>query len=210
MSRAPEREGKGHPWEEPATLGSLLESFRPRLQRMVSLRLDPRVRRRMDSSDILQEAFVEVTRRLGEYETDAGLSFFVWVRLVTGQKLVDLHRQHLGAEKRDVRREVFPAAPMPASSISLARAISDHSPTPSQQLVREEQQERLRAALDGMKESDREILMLRHFEHLSNEECAEVLGVTPSGAKLRHMRAAKRLREVLREYPDLADGLGSS
>ena len=209
MSLAPEREGGGRPWEEPSALGPLLESYRPRLRRMVSLRLDPRVRRRVDSSDILQEAFVEVTRRLDEYEGDAGLSFFVWVRLVTGQKLVDLHRQHLGAEKRDVRREILPAAPMPASSISLARAIIDHSPTPSQRLMREEQQERLRAALDGMKESDREILMLRHFERLSNEECAEVLGLTPSGAKLRHMRAATRLREVLREYPDLGDGLGA-
>lgn len=205
---APERRGEGHPWEEATALGSMLESYRPRLQRMVSLRLDPRVRRRVDSSDILQEAFVDVTRRLGEYRPDAGLSFFVWVRLVTGQKLVDLHRQHLGAEKRDVRREIFPAAPVPASSISLARAIVDHSPTPAQRLVRGEQQERLRAALDGMEESDREILMLRHFERLSNEECAEILGLTPSGAKQRHMRAALRLREVLREYPDLADGLG--
>lgn len=191
-------------------LGPLLESFRPRLKRMVSLRLDPRVRRRVDSSDILQEAFVEVTRRLEEYRADPRLPFFLWVRLVTAQKLVDLHRHHVEAEKRDVRRELLDGALAPATSISLARAIVDQSLTPSQALIREEQQQRLREALEGMKEIDREILMLRHFERLSNEECAQVLGLTPSGAKLRHMRAASRLREILREYPDLAGDLGGA
>jgi RNA polymerase sigma-70 factor (ECF subfamily) len=188
-------------------LGSVLEGYRGRLQHMIALRLDPRLRRRFDSSDVIQEAFVDVMRRFEEYRACSEMSFFLWVRLLTSQKLMEFHRRHLGAEKRDVRREVAARSYPEASSISLARALVDQGSSPSQALVRKEREERLREALEKVKEVDREILMLRHFERLSNDECADVLGLSPSGTNVRHWRAAKRLREILAEHHDLLDGL---
>ena len=187
-------------------LGAVLEDYRGRLRHMISLRLDPRLRRRFDSSDVIQEAFVDVTRRFEEYRASPKMSFFLWVRLLTTQKLMEFHRRHLGAEMRDVRREVAARSYPEASSISLARAIVDQGSSPSQALVRKEREERLREALEKVKEVDREILMLRHFERLSNDECAEILGLSSSGTYVRHWRAAKRLREILCEQPDLLEG----
>ena len=92
------------PSVEAHQLGGLLEGYRARLRRMVSLRLDPRLRRRVDSSDVIQEAFVDVTRRLEEYRSTPKMPFYLWVRLLTAQKLMEFHRRHLGAQRRDVRR----------------------------------------------------------------------------------------------------------
>ena len=187
----------------PWNLGALLEGFRPQLRRMVSLRLDPRLRHRFDSSDVLQEAFVEVTRRFEEYRARQDMPFSLWVRLITAQKLAEFHRRHLGTKMRDVRREEVRPAYSDTSSVSLARAIVAQADSPSQILVRKEQEERVRAALERMKAIDREILLLRHFEQLSTDECAHVLGLSPQGASTRHLRAAKRLHEILSEQTDL-------
>ena len=183
----------------PADLGPHFESFRPRLKRMVSLRLDPRLRRRIDSSDVLQETFAVATQRFAEYLGSPAVPFYVWVRQLAFQKLLDAQRRHLGATRRDVRREVAGNEPeaLEGTSASLARALTDAGPTPSEAAARKEQEQRLQTALDGMKEADREILLLRYFERLSNEECACALGISISAAKLRHLRAAKRLREIL-------------
>lgn len=195
------------PSVEAHQLGGLLEGYRPRLRRMVSLRLDPRLRRRVDSSDVIQEAFVDVTRRLEEYRSTPKMPFFLWVRLLTAQKLMEFHRRHLGAEKRDVRREVAAPSHYEASSVALARAIVDEGTSPSGALLRKELEQSLRDALEKVKETDREILMLRHFERLSNEECAQVLGLSLSGTKLRHLRAMKRFREILRTTTDISEDL---
>ena len=202
-----EKTEEGEQAPDSADLGALLESFRPRLRRMVSLRLDPRLRRRVDSSDVLQEAFVDVARRFDEHRASPDLPFFLWVRFLTAQKLVELHRRHAGAEMRDVRREVAGLDTPEATSASLARAFVDDGDTPAQILMREEHEQKLQEALEKLKPNDREILMLRHFERLAYDECARVLGIQLSAAKVRHLRAAKRLREVLREYPELPDGL---
>lgn len=191
-----------------ADLGPHLESFRPRLKRMVSLRLDPRLRRRVDSSDVLQETFAVATQRFAEYRGSPVVPFYVWVRQLAFQKLLDAQRRHLGAARRDVRREVAENEPEPeGTSASLARALIDAGPTPSEAVARKEQEQQLQAALDGMKEVDREILLLRYFERLSNEECACALGISISAAKLRHLRAAKRLREILGTRTGLSEDL---
>ena len=176
-------------------------------RRMVSLRLDPRLRRRIDSSDVIQESFLDVTRRLEEYRGAPDMPFFVWVRFLTAQKLLEVHRRHMDAEKRDVRREVAGPGYPEATSVSLARALVDSETSPSEALARKEDQERLRSALDRMSEIDREILLLKHFEQLSNEECAAVLELSLSGAISRHVRAVNRLREILRADPDLEEEL---
>ena len=190
---------------DPETLGDLLERYRPRLRRLVSLRLDPRLRRRVDSSDVLQEAFVDATRRFDAYRAAPKLPFYLWLRLLTAQKLTEFHRRHMGAHKRDVRLER--AGSEEASSVSLAQALASNSASPSQVALREERAEQLHGALERMKPIDREVLMLRHFERLSNEDCAHVLGLSSSGAKLRHLRAVRRLREVVRVHTDLPDDL---
>jgi len=192
------REEKG---VDPAAVGGLLEDYRARLRRMVDVRIDPRLRGRVDPSDVLQEAFVEVTRRLDEYRRAPDAPFFIWVRFLTGQKLLEFHRRHFGAAKRDVRREAARAvADFPdATSASLAGLLVDGGTSPSGAAARAEEQERLRELLESMKPVDREVLVLRHFEQLSNDETAEVLGLSRAGASLRYTRAAKRLGDLFGE-----------
>ena len=188
-----------HPENKDHQLGDLLAEFRPRLRRMVTLRLDPRLSARVDASDVVQEAYVEVSRRMQAYQASE-MPFFLWVRQITNQKLIDLHRKHMGAVRRDVRREVRLSGPGLSSSISLARALARDSSSPSGRAIRAERLDRLRQALENMKEIDREILLLRHFEDLTFPECGLVLGITTGAAKVRHLRAAGRLGEVLRQH----------
>jgi RNA polymerase sigma-70 factor (ECF subfamily) len=179
-----------------ANFQELLERFRPRLERMLAVRLDPRLARRVDLEDVLQEVLVTVVRRRGDYLARRPMPFFLWVRAVAGQILVDVHRRHLGSARRDAAREVELGMPTP-SVRTLAGALVDPGPTPTKSLTRLEALERVSAALERMDEADREVLVLRYFEGLSNEESAAVLGLTPSGAKKRHVRALTRLRSAL-------------
>jgi RNA polymerase sigma-70 factor (ECF subfamily) len=185
-----------HQIPSPESLGPLFEEYRPRLGRMVAMRLDPRLLRRVEVCDVLQEAFLEVTRRLDEYRSSRSTPFFLWVRFLTGQKLLEIHRRHLETDRRDRNREVSPQFPA-ASSASMARALLDPGPTPSEVAVQAEEGQHLKEALDRLDEADREILVLRYFERLSNEEAAQVLGLTPSGAKQRLLQAMRRIKNVL-------------
>jgi RNA polymerase sigma-70 factor (ECF subfamily) len=170
---------------------------------MVAVRLDPRVRRRIDVADVLQEAFLEVSRRLPEYLEKRPMPFFLWVRLLTGQKLSDLHDHHLGTRRRDAAQEVPRGGVPAATSVSLAGAFVDPGSGPVRASMRKEALEKVQAALEKLDEVDREILALRYFERLSNDETAAVLGMTPSGAKKRHARALVRLRGELPHMEDL-------
>ncbi len=178
------------------SVGAMLEQFRPRLERMLALRMDPSLRRRVEVGDVLQEAYVEVLRRLDEYRASGSTPFFLWVRFLAGQKLHDVHRRHLGAGRRDRHKEIstpFPAA----SSQSLAKALLDPASSPSEVAAHAEEQQHLQAALERLDETDREILVLRYFELLSNEETAQVLGLSVPGAKKRHVRALGYLKAAL-------------
>lgn len=177
-------------------LGALLEEFRPRLERMLELRLDQRLRRRVEVADVLQEAYLDVARRLEEYRATRSMPFFLWVRFLVGQKLLEVHRRHLDTDRRDRNREVSPQFPA-ASSASMALALLDPAPSPSEVVARAEEHGRLQEALDRLDENDREVLVLRYFEQLSNEEAAQVLGLTPSGAKQRHLQAMRRIKVAL-------------
>ena len=183
-----------------ARLAERLEALRDRLRRMVALRLDPRLRGRVDASDVIQEAFVEATIRAPRYASERKLPFLVWVRFLTVQKLAQFHRRHLGARQRDVRREA-PIRDMlgpQASSIVAAEVLAAGGASPSQHMIVEERRSLVAAVLDSLSEDEREILVLRHFEGLSNRECAGVLGLTDSGASRRYLRAARRFGESAR------------
>jgi RNA polymerase sigma-70 factor (ECF subfamily) len=190
-------------------LADLFTRYRSRLKRMVKLRLDPRVQGRVDPSDIVQDAYLETSRKLDEYLRDPKLPFFLWLRLLTGQKLALAHRQHLGVQARAAGREVslFRGALPEASSAALAAQLLGRLTTPSQAAMKAEVKIRIQEALNGMDAIDREVLTLRHFEQLSNAETALVLGIKEPAACNRYVRALDRLRGILSGMPGGLGGL---
>jgi RNA polymerase sigma-70 factor, ECF subfamily len=180
-------------------LEQILTRYRGRLKRMVKLRLDPRVQGRVDPSDVVQEAYLEVSQRLNDYLREPKIPFFLWLRLMTGQKLALEHRKHLGVQARNAAREVslhhgaYPAA----SSAALAAQLMGRISTPSKAAMRADLRVRVQEALNRMEPLDREVLALRHFEQLSNAETALVLGVKETAACNRYVRALERLRMIL-------------
>ena len=186
-----------------AALGALFAHYRDRLRQMVRLRLDRRVAGRLDASDVLQEAYLDVARRFPEYAAAPAVPFYVWLRSLTGQKLIDLHRQHLGAKMRDAGQEValYRGALPQASSASLAQQLLAGLTSPTQAAVRAEMQLKLQEALNGMDPTDREVVVLRHFEELNNVETAAVLGIEPPAARKRYLRAIRRLKALLDRVP---------
>ncbi|MBI3409189.1 MAG: sigma-70 family RNA polymerase sigma factor [Planctomycetes bacterium] len=190
---------------DPSALGELFGLHRDRLRRMIQLRLDHRLRGRLDPSDVLQEAFLEFAQSLPAYVNNQEAPFYLWLRCIAGRKLQALHRQHLGTRMRDAGREVslYRGALPEASSVALAAQLLGKLTTPSQACLRAELQLRVQEALAEMEPLDREVLSLRHYEQLSNRETAYVLGVTEATASIRFIRALRRLKELLARVPGL-------
>jgi len=184
-------------------LAELFARYRDRLRRMVKLRLDRRLQGRVDASDVLQDAYLDVAQRAAEYAASPTMPVFLWLRFLTGQRLIDLHRRHLGAQMRAAGQEVSlhrGALPL-ASSESLAQHLLGRLTAPSVAAARAEMQLRMQEALNAMEAMDREVLTLRHFEMLSNEETAAVLGICKTAASNRYVRALRRLKEALGPLP---------
>jgi RNA polymerase sigma-70 factor (ECF subfamily) len=186
-------------------LAELFARYRDQLRRMVRLRMDRRLQGRVDPSDVLQEAQVEILRRAVEYAADPRLPPFLWLRLITGQRLTALHRRHLGAQRRNACQEIaLHRGPMPqVTSVSLAEMLLGRLTSPTQAAHRAEVRVLLQEALNGMEPLDREVLTLRHFEELSNTEVAQVLGISKTAASNRYIRALERMREILAGFPGL-------
>jgi RNA polymerase sigma-70 factor (ECF subfamily) len=180
-------------------MAELVEEYQPRLVRFAALRLDSRVRARVDPEEVVQEVFVEVLRRAAGYASNPGSSPAVWLFGLTLERVIQVHRQHLEAQARDPRREIrLHDGPTPAvDSGSLASLLVGRLTTPSQAAMRAERQQRIQDALRNLDETDREVLVLRHFDELSNVEAAELLGLTPKAASMRFVRALQRLRAIL-------------
>ena len=191
-------------------LAQLFSGHRDRLWRMVRARLDRRLWGRVDPDDILQEAYLDATRRLEHFAAEESMSFFLWLRLIVGQTMVDVHRRHLDARMRDAGRDVPIARKLGpgASSASMAGQLVAHLTSPSQVAIRQEMEEQLRHAIDALDPIDREVLTLRHFEELTNGEVAETLGLQPKAASIRYIRAVARLRAVLVKFPGFAEEMG--
>jgi RNA polymerase sigma-70 factor, ECF subfamily len=183
------------------TEGALHEFFRQheqRLLRMIELRIEPVLRRRLDPSDVLQEAWIEIARRAPEWRRQDALPLHVWMRLITAQALLQLQRHHLAAHKRDALREVpEPASRISVSAAGVAEAFLASATSPSQAAVRDELRARVLAALEALGDLDREIVTLRHIEELTNQEIAAELGIEPKAASKRYLRALERLRPAL-------------
>lgn len=185
-----------------ASWGELLTRHRERLRRMVALRLDSRLQGRIDASDVVQEACLEADHRLGEYLTRPDMPFFLWLRFLTGQKLVTLHRHHFDMKMRDASREIpldCGGAPE-TTAAGLAALLVGDDPRPSEVAVKRETRERFRAVLESLDAVDREIIALRHYEQLSNAEAARVLGLHEAAASKRYIRAMRRLKEAMSDW----------
>jgi RNA polymerase sigma-70 factor (ECF subfamily) len=188
-----------------AALRTLFSEHEDRLKRMIRLRLNRRLQGRLDSSDVLQEAYLEIAGKLPQYVQNQDAPFFLWLRSMAGLKLAEVHRRHLGTQMRDADRDVsiYRGALPAANSVSLAAHLLGTMTSPSQTAIKAEMRIKLQEALDGMDPIDREVIALRHFEQLSSDETAEVLGLSKSGASSRYIRAIKRLKQMLEEFPGL-------
>jgi RNA polymerase sigma-70 factor, ECF subfamily len=185
----------------------LFSLYRDRLKRMVRLRLSRRLQGRVDDSDVLQEAYLDVSQKLSEYLREPILPFFLWLRHMTGLKLAEVHRRHLGTAMRDADREVsLHRGGLPeADSASLAAQLLGKLTTPSQAAIKAETRIYVQEALNSMDPIDREVLALKHFEQLSTTEIAQVLNLSKAGAGSRYLRAIKRLREILSRIPGFGE-----
>ena len=190
---------------QPEIISFLFEKHRARLKKMVRLRMDRRLQTRIDASDVLQDTWLDCERRFEEYVAAPTMPFFHWLRFLTGQRLVDLHRRHLGTAARDIRQEIslYQGALPAASSVSLAEQLMGRLTSVSQAAERAEIQVRIQTALNSLEVIDREVLILRHFEMLTNEETAQALGLKKAAASNRYIRALRRIKEIL----DSAQGL---
>jgi RNA polymerase sigma-70 factor (ECF subfamily) len=178
-----------------AALEQLFARHREQLQRAVALRLDRRLAARVDVSDVIQETYLEAARRLPEYVQRSDMPFGLWLRWLARERVLTVHRQHLFADKRAVGREV---QPLPVdSSAQFAAGLLGPGPSPSQAVAAIELAERLRLALQQLDDDERELLLGRHFEQLSNRELAQLLGISDAAANKRYVRALERLRGVL-------------
>jgi RNA polymerase sigma-70 factor (ECF subfamily) len=184
--------------------GALITGHEDRLRRMVTFRLDPRLRGRIDASDVLQESYLQAAAHRDDYfRAVPATPLFVWLRGIVFNKLLELHRHHLGTGMRDAHREVAARRrPAPdATSIAIVAEVAGRAAGPGTAAAGAEVRLRLRDALGAMDPTDREVLALRHFEQLSNGEAAAVLGIQERAAAKRYLRALKRLRETLAAMP---------
>ena len=185
-------------------LAELFAKYRDRMHRMIDFRLDRRLRSRTDASDVLQESYLDAVQRVNHFIKNPAIPFSVWLRLIVGQRLIEVHRRHLGAKKRDAAREISmnDVRSTFASSANIAIHLTGHLTSPSQAAINAESMFRLEEALNTMTDMDREVLVLRHFEDLSNNEVAEILSIGKTAASNRYVRALKRLKEILSEIPE--------
>lgn len=195
-----------------AALARLVERHRARLERIVGLRMDRRLQGRVDPADVVQDAYLAVRGKFAQHFANSQMSFFLWLRLEVGQKLVDVHRFHLGAKMRDAAQEVslHRGALPQVTSVSLAEHLMGKLTTASHAAMRVELKLRVQEALNSMDANDREVLILRHFEELSNGEAAQVLGIKPTAAVNRYVRALKRLKDVFEGMPGGIEGIWGS
>jgi RNA polymerase sigma-70 factor, ECF subfamily len=181
---------------DPAARQQLLTRHRDRLRRMVALRLDRRLAARVDPSDIVQESMAAANQQLSDYLRRRPLPFYPWLRQFAWERVAKEYERHVRAQRRSVTREEAP--PLAGESVvHLAQRLIASATSPSRRLLRDELRDRVRVALGCLKPRDREILVLRYLEGLSNAEAAAVLGIGESTAGMRHLRALERLRTLM-------------
>lgn len=182
-------------------VNELLERHRDAVRKLIRMRLDQRIQRRVDVSDVLQDVLAEANRRLQDYISNPGMSFHLWLRQIAKDRMIDAFRRHRGSAKRSVDRELSLTAPRgdDQSSIMLAQRLQDHELTPATAAAQKEMAQKVEQAIGKLGEADYEIVVMRHYEQLSNREVAEALNLTEPAASMRYLRAIKRLRSLMEE-----------
>ena len=180
-------------------VNQLMNRHRDALRQMVKMRLDRAIAQRLDASDIVQDVLLEANNRLSDYINNPVMPFHLWLRQLAKDRMIDMHRRHRGAQRRSVDREQPLAAPAfgDRSSLDLAAQIKDLELTPAAANIRRELEERFLAALEHLNDEDRDIILMRHYEHLGNSEVAQALNISPPAAGMRYLRALRKLRTVL-------------
>jgi RNA polymerase sigma-70 factor (ECF subfamily) len=193
---------------QPAAVERLLTAHREPLRRMIDLRLDPALAARVDASDIVQDVLLEAHRRLNEYLRDPAMPFRLWLRHIAKDHVIDAHRRHRLAQRRSLDREqpLVPAVLADHSSAELAAQLVDQERTPASAAIQGELQRRLGTAIADLDEDDREVILLRHREQLSNQEVAAALGLSEAAASMRYLRAVRRLRAALLPEGNASEG----
>lgn len=178
---------------------ALLQRHRDSLRRMIEMRLDRRIQQRVDASDIVQEVLVDANRRLVDYLENPKMPFHLWLRHMAKDRIIDAHRRHRVSGKRSVDREqnLNVGFNMDQSSVDLAAQLCDHNATPGAAATMQELNVRFQAAIEELEDQDREVVIMRHFEQLSNQDVAAALELTPAAASMRYLRAIRRLRSLL-------------
>jgi RNA polymerase sigma-70 factor (ECF subfamily) len=184
---------------DPDAVNRLLERHRDSLRRIVQLRLDQRIQQRIDVSDIVQDVLVEANRRLQEYLAHPAMPYHLWLRQIAQDRIIDAHRRHRASAKRSVDRERQLAVPAAGdhSTIQLAAQLAGHELTPAAAATQQEMAELVEAAIARLPDQDCEIIIMRHYEQLSNQEIAQALGLTEPAASMRYLRAIRRLKELM-------------
>lgn len=187
----------------------LLSKYRERLHRIIELRMDQRLRGRVDPADILQDAYLEASQRLPSYLDERKMPFFLWLRFLALQRLALAHRQHLGTKARDASRDISFSGHGRSgqSSAVLAEQLLGHLTSPSQAVLRSERADRVQRALARLDPIDLEVLELRHFEELTHTEIGQLLGIQRAGASHRYQRALKHIRIILDDMPGGMEGI---
>jgi RNA polymerase sigma-70 factor (ECF subfamily) len=188
-----------------AARNALLERHRDALRRMVGLRMDRALQRRVDASDIVQDVLVEANRRLADYLESTGMPFQLWLRHLARDRMIDAHRRHHAARRNVSREQPLEAAPHnDQSAFDLAALVRDRELTPAAAATHHELEQRFQAAIETLDDADREVVLMRHFEQLSNKDVAVALEISESAAGMRYLRAMRRLRSILQEPPSHA------
>lgn len=176
--------------------GAIVREHEPRLRTIIRLRLDPRLNGVIDPSDVLQETYKVVLKRLADYAEGPKHPFFLWLRYVAGDQLARAHRRHLGTKKRRPNGRLEPIPD--ASSVNMAGLLVGRENAPVDVAIREERRQRVVQALDALTADDREVLVLRHFEQLTALEAATLLHITEAAARKRYLRALERISDILK------------
>jgi RNA polymerase sigma-70 factor (ECF subfamily) len=187
---------------EPEAVDQLLARHREPVRRMIDMRLDRAIATRVDASDIVQEVLIEASQRLKDYLRRPDMPFHLWLRHIAKDHIIDAHRRHRQAKRRTVDRERPMHVNQPdRSSLELVAQLVDGEPTPATAAIRQELEKRFQSVMVSLEEDDREIILMRHFEQLTNQEVAAALGLTEAAASMRHLRALRRLRTLLNSGP---------
>ncbi len=184
-------------------LAELFSQHRQRLWQMVRFRMDHQLAGRVDPDDVLQESYLAAAQRMGSFREESEMSGFLWLRLIVKQTMIDVHRRHIDSQKRDARREVSVCKKFSPgqTTASIASVLLGHLTSPSQAVMRAELSDQLTSAIAEMDPMDQEVLALRHFEELTNQEVADTLGIQPKASSMRYVRAIKRLSEIMSDSP---------